>query len=471
MRLKPQYAKRLGACELTVSLRCASTESSARFRLAALQLDGLRICRNRPAIETALRNLPKTLNDTYTHMLTSIQQSLYCREVTVILQMLLWCDMRPTLEACNDAIIVQPGKQPGFSSKDRFFDPHDIVSICSGLVTIVCLRDHLTMFEERQYLQLAHASVWEYLSSEEVIQPFQSHLAERVARSDLLRLCHAYFCCFDWSTLARTFEMFRQQTFHRDLGLLIWDMSTWLAHAKFLEAVDDDGLASVVGFLQHAPEQFLKTSIGRVPGADRKQCYPLYLAALLGLRRSCAQLAQFDIDACSTGPHSDNSILAASVDGNDERIHKSLGSIYMNLGPAVLQTRLDAAVLAAATEGHDGIVQDLLDRGAHPDAVESLRDPEKRTALHVPVWKRRVELAWKANAHLGLPISTTLSDTLYAFDPEKPSSRPASNLVLPSRQEFENSLLRLSMSSLSKENLRAWFDQIGLSLSGNGIVQ
>lgn len=410
----------------------------------------LRECRNRSAIEKALRDLPKTLNDTYEHMLTSIQKSPYCREVTVILQMLLWCDIRLTLEACNDAIIVQPGKQPGFSLKDRFFNSRDVIYICSGLVTTTCLRDPLSNFEERQYLQLAHSSVWEYLSSEAVIQPFQSHLAERVARSDLLRLCHTYFCCFDWSTLARGFEMMRQNLYHKELGLIIWNISTWLAHAKFLEAVDDDGLASVVDFLQQAPEIFLKLSIGRLPGADRTQCYPLYLAASLGLRRTCARLAQFDIDVCSSGSHSETSMLAVSADGHDDRTQKL---------PGPIQTRLDAAVLAAATEGHDGIVQDLLDRGARSSAFELLRDPEKRRALHVPVLKRRVELARKAFARNGLPIPTALFDALETCDPEKIASL-RSTIPLPSRQELENRLRRLPVSSSSRENMISWYDQV-----------
>lgn len=136
-------------------------------------------------------------------MLTSIQLTPYRREVTLILQMLLWCDRRLTLEACNDAIIVQPEEQPGFSINDRFFDSREVIHICSGLVTTTWSN---TGFIDCQYLQLAHTSVREYLSSEEVIQPFQSYLAERIARADLLRMCHTYLRCVKWSTLGESID-------------------------------------------------------------------------------------------------------------------------------------------------------------------------------------------------------------------------------------------------------------------------
>ena len=220
-------------------------------------------------------------------MLTSIKAGSYHREVTLVLQMLLWSNRRLTLEACNDAVVVRPETKPRFSARDQFFDRRDIVTICSGLVITVWSSSSSI---DCQYLQLAHASVREYLLSQKIIRPFRSQLKERCARACLLRLCHAYLGRIDWSTLgSRPDEL--DQTF----PLADWAASTWPEHAGFLETVDEDMLTSVLEFLQQAcvlSKHFLSYSITPFYWFDTTQCYPLYLAALMGLRYTCRQLIQ-----------------------------------------------------------------------------------------------------------------------------------------------------------------------------------
>ncbi|CAD0087632.1 unnamed protein product, partial [Aureobasidium vineae] len=149
------------------------------FRWAALQLDTLKRCHNRPAIEKALRDLPITLDDTYARTMTLISASPHCREITLILQMLVWSNQHLTLEACNDAISVQPGKSPGFSTKDRFFVLSDVINICSGFVATTVWSSSGN--REIQHLRLTHASVKDYLSSEKIIKPLQWCFREEVA--------------------------------------------------------------------------------------------------------------------------------------------------------------------------------------------------------------------------------------------------------------------------------------------------
>ena len=269
-------------------------------------------------------------------MLTTIQTTPYLREVTVILQMLLWSDKRLTLEACNDAIVVQPDKQPGFSSNDRFVNPRDVVNVCSGLV-----KTNRSEYGTED-LHLAHASVREYLLSEEAIQPVQSHLTEKIARSNLLRICHTYLGCVDWN-------MWDQRAIkpHQGYPLLIWAILTWPAHVKYVEAIDDEKLASVLDFLQLAPESFfMYSSMGALYRAPTAQYSPLYFTALMGLRHSCARLLQYEVDVCSSEANSENNIPTALVDGHDDRIHRFSGSTQRNTNLA-LQIRLDASLLAA----------------------------------------------------------------------------------------------------------------------------
>jgi ankyrin repeat protein len=296
-------------------------------------------------------------------MLASIQAAPYRREVTIVLQMLLWSNQRLTLEACNDAVIVQPQKRIRFCADERFFDPRNIVDICSGLVTTVRSKDI-------QYLQLSHASVREYLSSQDIIPPFQSDLREASSRASLLRLCQAYLCSIDWSTMGN-----RIGQLERAFPLADWAASTWPEHARFLDA---DALASVLDLLQQTcvlSKHFLTYSIAPFYWADRTQCYPLYFAAFMGLRRACIQLLQ--TDWANTLEGSDE------LDGSEESGQRYKRPTQSGLRPAAIQKRLDASLLAASTRGYDTIVQDLLDRGARPDAFRFRRHREEYTALQL----------------------------------------------------------------------------------------
>lgn len=291
-------------------------------------------------------------------MLDTVQDSQYCREVTLILQILLWSSKTLSLEACNDAIVVQPEKQPGFSADDRFFDTRRLVDICSGLVVTVWSNKG---FMDFQYLQLAHASVREYLLSEKVIKPFHLRLEESIARASLVSMCHTYFFCVDWCTRGKT-----RREIDQEFPLADWATSTWPAHARFLEAIDDDGLASVLDFLQRVPEGFFKYSMALSGWADETHSYPLYFTAFVGLQHSLACLVQSEVEACGSGPQPEDKSPVSWPDDHDECACR-----YVTLvrGPNTLQSRLDASLVVASVKGHDQIVQELLVRGAWPNAT------------------------------------------------------------------------------------------------------
>jgi ankyrin repeat protein len=302
-------------------------------------------------------------------MLSSIQATPYRRDVTTVLQILLWSGRRLTLEQCNDAIIVRPGETSGFSADNRFFDPFDIVSICSGLVTTVWARD--IRLAKIQYLQLSHASVQEYLSSQEVIQSFQTHLGEREAKAYLIRLCHTYLSCIDWSAYAQSKE------FDHAFPLAIWAVYVWPKHARYLEAFDDDVRTSVLRFLQQAcmlsnnPFRYIQ---GRIFHAcvDTTQLYPLYLAALMGFQRSSRHLIQSEL-----------SNMPEKSDEPEDLVHGYLRPTQVSLRPAAIQKRLDASLVIASARRYDTIVQDLLDQGARPDACWLQHLEQSYTALQL----------------------------------------------------------------------------------------
>ncbi|KAI4726301.1 purine and uridine phosphorylase [Aureobasidium sp. EXF-10728] len=158
-------------------------KAGGMFRWAALQLDQLSQCHNKPAIEKALEDLPNTLNDTYARILTTIKSSPHYREVVFILKMLIWSDsdVKMTIAGYNDAIVVRPDVTPAFDIGDRLFDLSSVVSICSGLVMMARVGDTNILT-----LCFAHASVKDFLLSPDVPQPFQSQLEEKAARVSIM---------------------------------------------------------------------------------------------------------------------------------------------------------------------------------------------------------------------------------------------------------------------------------------------
>ncbi|THW69748.1 purine and uridine phosphorylase [Aureobasidium pullulans] len=322
--------QKLVVAELTV-------KANGMFRWAACQLDVLKNCYNRPTIEKALKDLPKTLHDTYARMLKTILVSPHCREAITAIQFLLWSKGILHVDMIHDAILVRPEKRPAFDKADRYFDPLDVLKLCSSLVTVVaCSQHHVENSHGYSNsinsvgfgIQLAHASVEEYLLSDSVISPFKEQLAENHARATIVRTCLGYL-----------------SSLREPSGVLGWVMADypfayhasrfWASHAGSIEDKDEETLQMILDFFQNEPESF-ETSfeifcIKALDDLNRKRRSPLYFAAYEGLILSCKRLIDTTNDLAADGV-------------------------------------LDDALVAASIRGHLDIVMLLLDNGASPNA-------------------------------------------------------------------------------------------------------
>ncbi|THX24835.1 purine and uridine phosphorylase [Aureobasidium pullulans] len=349
-------------------------KADGMFRWAALQLDALKECYNKSSVEQALRNLPKTLYDTYTRTLDIIQAGPHSREVTLILQMLVWSGEPLSADACNDAIVVTLEQVPSFDKDDRFFGTSYIVKICAGLITV-------NTSWGVNHLRLAHASVNDYLLSSRCSTAFADQLTERIARVSILRTCFAYLHCLDWS-IAKTSHFFE-----RDYPFARWAATCWLQIVKIINNMDDM-TALVVNFLQSDSfpfESFFRYMFQCIPRVEEGQSFPLYLAAYMGLERSSRYLIQSELVFSVSGlqlpipvtpftperdriEHLQKQIRTMSIAGqrhDQPRPHSA------NLED--LQNRLDASLVVASIQGHCGVVRDLMYYGALPDAIDCLQ--------------------------------------------------------------------------------------------------
>ena len=98
------------------------------------QLETLRKCINRSAIRRALYNLPKNLDETHERILRGIPEE-YQREAQCIFHLLVVSRRPLKLAEVAEALAVNCETET-FDPEDRLRDQHDILEICSSLITL-----------------------------------------------------------------------------------------------------------------------------------------------------------------------------------------------------------------------------------------------------------------------------------------------------------------------------------------------
>lgn len=138
----------------------------ARFQWVVCQLKALEKCYYPQQLRKALDSLPDTLNDTYEQMLCRISDE-HAEFALKLFQWLLFSFRPLRIEELAELAIVDFEEDPPVDTGRRFWDPQEVMRICSGLVT--------TMKEAvddndgpRTLVKLAHISVREYLLSDAI---------------------------------------------------------------------------------------------------------------------------------------------------------------------------------------------------------------------------------------------------------------------------------------------------------------
>ena len=105
-----------------------------RFRWVDCQLDALKKCLTVNAIRRALKDLPKTLDETYDRILQNIPDE-YCKEAHCVLQLLCVSFQSLTINEVAEAIAIDSENEI-YSPENCLRDAQDILNICSSLVTL-----------------------------------------------------------------------------------------------------------------------------------------------------------------------------------------------------------------------------------------------------------------------------------------------------------------------------------------------
>ncbi|KAK3648869.1 hypothetical protein LTR56_007309 [Elasticomyces elasticus] len=182
-------------------------KAGGMFRWAICQLDALQDCLSMGEIKDALRTLPRDLTETYARILQKVSERRRpC--TTLLLQFLLHAGPL-RLEEAVDAIAVSPDRTPAFEPMNRLPLPQEIARYCSSLTRITTRKrypidwafasDHTEkdVLPDIVEIQLAHASVHDYLASEALPAGYQGCLRQEQAGRAILGVCTAYLMTVD----------------------------------------------------------------------------------------------------------------------------------------------------------------------------------------------------------------------------------------------------------------------------------
>lgn len=98
------------------------------------QLESLKKCLSPADVRKVLSQLPKTLYETYKRSLGSIPAE-YQRQARTVFHLLVISLRSLTLFEVADAVAVDL-EEEYFDAENRLRDPHDILDICSSLVSV-----------------------------------------------------------------------------------------------------------------------------------------------------------------------------------------------------------------------------------------------------------------------------------------------------------------------------------------------
>jgi hypothetical protein len=87
------------------------------------------------ALKKALKSLPKSINETYSRILSTIDEQ-YQEDTLKVLQWLTYAARPMLLEEVAEALAVDLNGIPSLDPGQRYPDPRDILALCSSLVTL-----------------------------------------------------------------------------------------------------------------------------------------------------------------------------------------------------------------------------------------------------------------------------------------------------------------------------------------------
>ncbi|KAL8684103.1 MAG: hypothetical protein Q9224_006612, partial [Gallowayella concinna] len=322
-------------------------------------------------IKETLNSLPSTLNGTYARLLGNIKKP----HQNLAKRLLQWlvCSLRPLeIGELVDVLAVELDRSPRFDPERRIPNPEALLKICSSLITI-----GTGAGEANKTVRLAHSSVKEYLTSDDIlagdravyaVESLRAHTT--IAEDCLAHLIHiASEDVFEYDGVEHDDnDGFRTKNLKADFPLLSYAINYWMHHARIVKE-QSERLFSLMAEL-FEPNIF-KHRVCPVYGSSIKiRDYPfgqetspvrLMSATFHRLPRLVHHLLKQGVDPNLSHKHHDNSLNIAIRNGDI-----GITKILLDFGarPYVVSGFFGRGALSlAASEGFIEAVEIILDAG------------------------------------------------------------------------------------------------------------
>ncbi|ETS87131.1 hypothetical protein PFICI_00959 [Pestalotiopsis fici W106-1] len=342
--------------EIQAEIEVTLLNAGGTFRWVSCQLDSLGNCPTRNAGLKLLRNLPRTLEDTYDGILATIPL-VHMHYIKRILQLLTYSERPLRLEEAVDAIAVDIGKTMArgqrFNPKNRLPAIGEIISCCSSLVVLVLRKGGHDEEPRIPEIQLAHLSVKDYLYSNPI--PSAQYLQGIPAGSSIARVCLSYLLDLPRSA---TVKEIRKSFPFAQYAAQYWADYTIMCKRKSGFEVQ---LAKELLCNPNRPWE-IKSKVEDIASA-------LYYSSLMGLPRCVRMLLEVGADVNAHSGRYDNGIgnalSAASFGG-----HETIARLLIDHGADVNARggRYGNSLQAASFGGHEATMKLLVNKGANVNA-------------------------------------------------------------------------------------------------------
>ena len=325
------------------------------------------------------------MNDTYARILCNIDEE-YQQHALHLLQWLAFSERPLQLEEVAEVLAIDINDKPRFDPQRRLADPHDVVEICSSLVTVTSGRQLEGRFAYdvgsdadsdagsdagsvicpiRTIVRLAHFSVREYLTSEVIIygQAAKFSLQEIDCHVSLAKDCLAHLLHFDLPITCSKEEVFAEYP------LLHYAAKHLTTHARIAEKRDstlctefflERGEAFFNWILLCDPDSAYYAHPMESRSSPLDFASSLYYASLVGLFEIVKTLCDMGADVNAVGGTFETALIATSW--ND---HTEIANLLLEKGAQVNFKSLHGTVLQIVTEkGSKEMLRLLLEYGA-----------------------------------------------------------------------------------------------------------
>ncbi|KAH7359929.1 hypothetical protein BKA66DRAFT_562105 [Pyrenochaeta sp. MPI-SDFR-AT-0127] len=371
-----------------------------------MHLDMLGKCRNRAMLRKALAVLPPTLDKTYDHILSAINEE----DSEYAIRILSWLafSLRPlTVDEVAEVIAIDVTRDPAFNREEVLEDPLDALDICSSLVTTSTDNNNGSLKPARQVVVLAHYSIKEYLVSDRIQKGHAARYSMQAA------VCHSLIAraCLDYLGQFQMTEPMPVGTLRKS-KLAQYSADFWMSHAQragdrvtetsraVLHLMSRDNAAYLNWIRIHDPdvtyfEQDFQRKLESTPT-------PLYYAALFGLEEAVKLLLEYGADVNAQGGRYSSALQAASANG-----YEAVVELLLEKGADInAQGKFFSnALQVASAEGHEVVVELLLEKGADINAQGGIYDTALQAASsrgHEVVVELLLEKGADINAQGGL---------------------------------------------------------------------